>query len=109
MHPRLTVTPSWQRHAHVLQVLGGRSAQANDEPDLCSVPLSEQSETVSPDGLDRGLVVVVVVVVVWEGCDAAKAQPGLHHGDRAYRQVNSLYRTPYNFDLPGRGQHIVVL
>jgi hypothetical protein len=38
---------------------------------------------------------VVVVVVVWEGCDAAKAPPGLHHGDRAYRQVDSLYRTLY--------------
>ncbi len=29
-------------------------------------------------------MLVVVVVVVWDGCDAAKAQPGLHHGDRAY-------------------------
>jgi hypothetical protein len=33
--------------------------------------------------LQREVVVVIVVVVVWEGCDAAKAQPGLHHGDRA--------------------------
>jgi hypothetical protein len=54
------------------------------------------------------LLVVVVVVFVWEGCDTAKAQPGLHHGDRAYRQVNSLYRTLYNFDLPGRGQCLLV-
>ncbi len=31
--------------------------------------------------------VVVVVVVAWEGCDAAK-----HHGDQGYRRVNSLKR-----------------
>ncbi len=50
----------------------------------------------------------VVVVVVWEGCDAAKALPGLHHGDRAYRQVDSLYRILYNSDLPGRGQSLLI-
>ncbi len=48
----------------------------------------------------------IVAVVVWEGCDAAKALPGLHHGDRAFRQVNSLFRTHYNFNLPGRGRPI---
>jgi hypothetical protein len=32
---------------------------------------------------------ILVVVVVWEGRDATKALPGLHHGDEAYRQANS--------------------
>ncbi len=59
---------------------------------------------------DKNIVVVVVVAAaaVWKECDAAKALPGLHHYDRAYRQVNSLYRTLYNFDLPGGGQRLLI-
>ncbi len=53
-------------------------------------------------------VVVVVIVVVWEGCDATTARIFLHHGNQAYRQVNSLYHTLYNFDLPGRGQCLLI-
>jgi hypothetical protein len=49
-----------------------------------------------------------IVVVVWKGCDTAKTLPGLHHGDQAFRQANTLYLTIYNLDLPGRGQRLLV-
>jgi hypothetical protein len=40
-----------------------------------------------------GTCTAVKLLLLLFGRGAAKAQPGLHHGDRAYRQVNSVYRT----------------
>ncbi len=54
-------------------------------------------------GRERHHEVVVRVCCCLGGVWCNKGIANLYHGDRAYRQVNSLYRALYNFNLHGRG------